>query len=72
MQLLMHQAGFSNLMLTPEAIDSIFDDDNYVEVDALWLQAAKEKTEPQTSEPNQSHDDDRTQHEPRTIHNQSA
>ena len=46
MQLLMHQAGFSNLMLTPEALDSIFNDDNYVEVDARWLKAAKEKTRP--------------------------
>jgi hypothetical protein len=71
MQLLMHQAGFSNLMLTPEALDSIFNDDNYVEVDDRWLQAAKQKPDQQTSEPDQSHDD-RTQHEQRTIHNQSA
>jgi hypothetical protein len=71
MQLLIHQAVFSNLMLSPEAIDLIFDDDNYVEVDERWLQAAKEKTNRQTCEPNQSHDD-RTQHEQRTIHNQSA
>lgn len=71
MQLLMHQAVFSNLMLSPQAIESIFNDDNYVEVDDRWLQAAKEKLDQQTSEPNQSHDD-RTQHEQRTIHNQSA
>ena len=62
MQLLMHQA-----------LESIFNDDNYVEVDERWLRAAKGKEKPnqQTSEPNQSNDD-RTQHEQRTIHNQSA
>jgi hypothetical protein len=73
MQLLMHQAVFSNLMLSPKALESIFNDDNYVEVDERWLRAArgKEKPNQQTSEPNQSNDD-RTQHEQRTIHNQSA
>jgi hypothetical protein len=49
----------------------IFNDDNYVEVDDRWLQAAKQKPDQQTSESDQSHDD-RTQHEQRTIHNQSA
>jgi hypothetical protein len=73
MQLLMHQAVFSNLMLSPKALESILNDDNYVEVDERWLGAAREKEKPnqQTSEPNQSNDD-RTQHEQRTIHNHSA
>ncbi len=60
----MQQAVLLNHMLSPKAIESIFNDDNYVEVDDRWLQAAKQK-------PDQSHDD-RTQHEQRTIHNQSA
>ena len=38
-------------MLSPEAIDLIFDDDNYVEVDERWLQAAKEKTNQTTRNP---------------------
>jgi len=67
----MHQAVFSTVMLSPKALESIFNDDNYVEVDDRWLQAAKEKTDNQTPEPNQSQDH-RTQHEQRTIHNQSA
>jgi hypothetical protein len=71
MRLLMHQAGFSNFMLTPAALDAILDDDNYVEVDDRWLEAANQKTEQRTSEPNQLRDD-RTQHEPRTTHKQSA
>ena len=67
----MQQAVLLNHMLSPKAIESIFNDDNYVEVDDRWLQAAKQKPDQQTSEPDQSHDD-RTQHEQRTIHHQSA
>ena len=67
----MQQAVLLNHMLSRKAIESIFNDDNYVEVDDRWLQAAKQKPDQQTSEPDQSHDD-RTQHEQRTIHNQSA
>lgn len=67
----MQQAVLSSHMLSPQAIESILNDDNYVEVDDRWLEAVKEKPEQQTSEPNQSNDD-RTQHEQRTIHNQSA
>ncbi len=69
----MHRASFSNLMLSPEALESIFNDHNYVEVDEQWLRAARTKDgqDQQTSELNHR-TDDRTQHEQRPIHNQSA
>jgi len=72
MQLRMHRAVLSNLMVSSKAREAIFNDENYVEVDEQWLRAARNKDDQdqQTSELNQS--TDRTQHERCTIHNHSA
>jgi hypothetical protein len=73
MQLRMHQALFSNLMLSPKAREVIFNDENYVEVDEQWLRAARSKDgqDQQTSELNHSNDD-RTHNGQRPIHNNQS
>ncbi len=73
MQLRMHQAVFSNLMLSPKAREAIFNDENYVEVDEQWLRAARNKDDQhqQTSELNQPNDD-RTNNGQRSIHNNQS
>jgi hypothetical protein len=74
----MHRAALSNTLLPHRALESIFDDDNYVEVDEQWLRAARNKDDQnyhqddqQTSEPNQSNDD-RTNNGQRPIHNNQS
>jgi hypothetical protein len=68
------RAALSNPMLSPTAREAILNDDNYVEVDELWLRAARNKDdqdEQQTSEPNHSNDD-RTNNGQRPIHNNQS
>jgi hypothetical protein len=67
----MHRAALANTLLPHRALESIFDDDNYVEVDEQWLRAARNKDDQQTSEPNQSNND-RTNNGQRPIHNNQS
>ena len=69
----MHRAALLNTLLPPRALESIFNDANYVEVDEQWLRAARNKDDQdqQTSELNHSNDD-RTNNGQRPIHNNQS
>ena len=57
----MHRAALSNTLLPPRALESIFDDDNYVEVDEQWLRTARNKDDQAV------HQDDQHTSEPKSI-----